>query len=186
MRNSAENSPPSLLQGKLVFLDFFFRLFAMPLCVASLWLMASNRQVVDTYGKMEYRDLTGLKYLVWVNALSVGYVIFAVVSSCFRWLTNAWVFFVSDQVIAYLLVTSGSAVAEVLYLAYNGDRDVSWSEACDYYGKFCGKAKLSLIFHFLASGCFMALSLISAYRVFGNFGVPFDLSSPEEGPEQVD
>ncbi|MQM10562.1 hypothetical protein Taro_043458 [Colocasia esculenta] len=177
---AAETSPstfPDLLPGKLKFLDISLRFCVIPFSVASLWLMASNKQVTDAYGRLDYRDLTGMKYLVWVHAISAGYAVFTLVSSSLRWVTNAWVSFVLDQVVAYLLVTSGSAVAEVLYLAYKGDRSVSWSKACDYFGEFCDRAKVSLILHFLALGCFMALSLISAFRVFSRFGAPFSQSS---------
>ncbi|KAK1279253.1 hypothetical protein QJS04_geneDACA018255 [Acorus gramineus] len=79
------------------------------------------------------------------------------------------------QLLAYLMVTSFSSVAEFLYLAYNGDREVSWSEACSYYGKFCGRAAASFAFHVIILLCFCALSPLSAYRYFSRFEAP---SSP--------
>lgn len=47
-----------------------------------------------------------------------------------------------EQIVAYLMVTSGTAVFEILYLAYNGDREVVWSEALSSYGKFCYRVKV--------------------------------------------
>jgi len=47
-----------------------------------------------------------------------------------------------EQIVAYLMVTSGTAVFEILYLAYNGDREVVWSEALSSYGKFCYRMKV--------------------------------------------
>ena len=76
------------------------------------------------------------------------------------------------QIAAYLMVTSGAAVVEILYLAYNGDQEVSWSEACNIYGKFCSRIKLALLFHALALCCFLVLALISAYRAFTMFEPP--------------
>lgn len=64
MGDAAETSPPTspdLLPGKLKFLDYSLRFCVIPLSVASLWLMASNKQVSDSYGRLDYRDLTGLK-----------------------------------------------------------------------------------------------------------------------------
>lgn len=84
---------------------------------------------------------------------------------------------------AYLMVTSGSAVSEVLYLAHEGDRNVSWSEVCSYYGMFCSKIKVSLALHFVALVCFIVLSLISAYRVFSKFEAPSGLSE-EDGERE--
>ena len=85
-----------------------------------------------------------------------------------------------EQVLAYLMVTSGSAVIEILYLGYMGDREVSWSEACSSYSKFCSKTKLSLVLHMVSMLFFFLLSVISAYRVFNKFGAPY-VSSKEEG-----
>lgn len=77
------------------------------------------------------------------------------------------------QIVAYLMVTSGSAVLEILYLAYNGDKEVTWSESCSSYGKFCHKMKLAVILHALALCCFIVLAVISAYRAFSTFEPPF-------------
>ncbi|KAJ6983194.1 hypothetical protein NC653_026107 [Populus alba x Populus x berolinensis] len=90
-------------------------------------------------------------------------------------------FFVSDQIVAYLMVTSGTAVLEILYLAYNGDREVSWSEACTSYGKFCYRMKLAVILHALALSCFIILAVISAYRAFSIFEPPLVPSKVVEG-----
>jgi len=47
-----------------------------------------------------------------------------------------------EQIVAYLMVTSGTAVFKILYLAYNGDGEVVWSEALSSYGKFCYRMKV--------------------------------------------
>lgn len=76
------------------------------------------------------------------------------------------------QIVAYLLVTSGGAVLEILYLAYNGDREVSWSEACNTYGRFCNRMKVALVLQAVALCCFVVLAVISAFRVFSMFEPP--------------
>lgn len=70
------------------------------------------------------------------------------------------------------MVTSGTAVLEILYLAYNGDRPVTWSEACTSYGKFCNRMELAVVFHALALSCSIVLAVISAYRTFSMFEPP--------------
>ncbi|CAA7409075.1 unnamed protein product [Spirodela intermedia] len=157
---------------KLRCLEIVLRICAPPLSIAALLLIVGNKQVNDTYGRLEYTDLTGLKYLVWANAISAGYTILAFAASTLWWPITPWIFFASDQIAAYLLVTSGSAVGEVLYLAYRGDRGIAWSAACDYYGSFCRRTVVSLALHFLASVCFVVLSLLSAYRLFNRFDPP--------------
>ncbi|XP_010259968.1 PREDICTED: ABC transporter C family member 3-like [Nelumbo nucifera] len=63
-----------------------------------------------------------------------------------------------EQVVAYLMVTSVVAVVGILYLAYNGDRDVSWSEVCTFYGKFCSRAKVALVLHAYQQYCIATIS----------------------------
>lgn len=76
------------------------------------------------------------------------------------------------QVAAYLMVTSIAATMEIYYLAYNGAREDSWSQACSSYGKFCSKVKLALILHMITFGCFFVLAIISAFRAFSVFDPP--------------
>ncbi|KAL6538430.1 hypothetical protein OROGR_012418 [Orobanche gracilis] len=80
--------------------------------------------------------------------------------------------FIGFKVLAYLMVTSMAALGEFLYLAYNGDQKVSWSRACDSYGTFCSRLKLALATHAMAVCCFLALAVISGYRVFRRFEPP--------------
>lgn len=84
------------------------------------------------------------------------------------------------QAVAYLLVTSASAAAEVLQLAQHGDREVSWGEVCSYFGRFCGKATLSLALHAAALACFVALALVSAFRVLSKCHPPGAVSDSDE------
>ncbi|KAK4484819.1 hypothetical protein RD792_007417 [Penstemon davidsonii] len=162
--------------------DFSVRLFLIPFSVASIWIAVTNKQDNSDYGKLEFKNLIGLKYMVCISAVSAGYALFSAVSSFFKCIvTKAWLFFVTDQVIAYLLVTSMAALWEFLYLAYYGDRVVTWSQACDSYGKFCSKLKLVLALHLITVCCFLILAVISAYRVFTRFEPPF---VPSKEPQQ--
>lgn len=87
------------------------------------------------------------------------------------------------QIVAYLMVTSGAAALEILYLAYNGDQKVTWSETCSTYGKFCNRIKIAFVLHALALGCFVILAVISAFRFFSMFDPP-PVSSNKEEEEQ--
>ncbi|KAJ4982302.1 hypothetical protein NE237_033139 [Protea cynaroides] len=165
--------PTSKIQ--LRFIDLSLRLCVLPLSVGSIWLTVTNKQDSSIYGRLEFSNLNGLKYMVCINAISACYSLVAIVSfwlRCLCLLTKAWFFLCSDQVLTYLMVTSTAAVMEILYLVYNGDTNVSWSEACSTLGRFCNRVKVALILHTIALFCFFALSLISAYRVFSKFDPP--------------
>ncbi|XVF77412.1 hypothetical protein PTKIN_Ptkin14bG0040900 [Pterospermum kingtungense] len=174
--DSSNNQKPVL---KL--LDSSLRLSVIPLSVATIWLTVTNKEDNSIYGEVQFSNLMGLKYMVFISAISAGYALVAAVASWLRCLvTKAWLFFVSDQIVAYLMVTSGAAVMEILYLAYNGDHKITWSEACSSYGKFCNKMKVALILHALALCCFIVLAVISAYRVFSLFEPPLSSKEVEE------
>ncbi|KAL0302029.1 UNVERIFIED_CONTAM: CASP-like protein 2D1 [Sesamum calycinum] len=159
---------------RLKILDFSIRLLLIPFNLASIWIAVNNRQNNIDYGELEFADFIGLKYMVCVCAVSAGYALFAAVSSWLRCLvTKAWIFFVADQVLAYLMVTSLATIVEFLYLAYKGDQVVSWSQACSSYGKFCSRLKIALSLHVIAVGCFLVLAVISAFRVFRRYNPPF-------------
>ncbi|XP_042520952.1 CASP-like protein 2D1 isoform X2 [Macadamia integrifolia] len=138
-----QNKPASKVH--LRFIDLFLRLSVIPLSIASIWLTATNKQDSIIYGRLEFSNLSGLK-----SGSSL----------------------LQTHVLSYLMVTSTAAVVELLYLVYNGDKDVSWSEACSSFGSFCNRVKMALVLHAIALLCFLGLSLISAYRVFSKFGPP--------------
>lgn len=164
--------------------DCSLRLLVIPLSIASIWLTVSNHQDNTIYGTLEFSNLKGLKYTVWISAISGGYALLAAISSWVKFLVNkAWVFFVSDQAVAYLMVTSGASMAEIIYLAYNGDATVTWSEACTTYGRFCSRLNLILVLHAISLFSFFFLAVISAYRAFSTFDPPFVAS--EEVEEEI-
>ncbi|KAF7084384.1 hypothetical protein CFC21_088023 [Triticum aestivum] len=153
--------------------EMALRVCVIPLALASLWEMATNKQADDTYGEISFSNLSGFKYLVFINAVTAAYSVVSILMSSFKSLARYdWLIFLLDQAAAYLLVTSCSAAAELVYLAREGDREVSWGEVCSYFGWFCGRATVSVALQAAALLCFVALSLVSAFRVFREFDAP--------------
>ncbi|KAM0902846.1 hypothetical protein ACQ4PT_019099 [Festuca glaucescens] len=168
--------------------EMALRVCVIPLAVASLWRMATNRQADDAYGEISFSNLSGFKYLVVINAITAAYSVLSILLSSFKSLARYdWLVFVLDQAAAYLLLTSCSAAAEVVYLAREGDRQVSWGEVCSYFGRFCGRATVSVALQAAALLCFVALSLVSAFRVFSKFDAPgADVDCSASGSKQAD
>ncbi|XP_047076670.1 CASP-like protein 2D1 [Lolium rigidum] len=168
--------------------EMALRVCVIPLAVASLWRMATNRQADDAYGEIHFSNLSGFKYLVVINAITAAYSVVSILLSSFKSLARYdWLVFVLDQAAAYLLLTSCSAAAEVVYLAREGDREVSWGEVCSYFGRFCGRATVSVALQAGALLCFVVLSLVSAFRVFSRFDAPgADVDCSESESKQVD
>lgn len=161
--------------------EMALRLCVIPLALASLWEMATNAQDDDAYGRVSFSNLSGFSYLVAINAVTAAYAVASILLSFKSQHAKLdWLILLMDQASAYLLVTSASAAAELLQLARHGDRDVSWGEVCSYFGRFCGKATVSLALHAAALACFVALSLLSAFRVFSRCHAAADGSDDSE------
>ncbi|KAG0470893.1 hypothetical protein HPP92_017012 [Vanilla planifolia] len=154
-------------------LEVFLRLSVLPLCVASAVMVVQANDSSDEYGSVRFSNISGFKFLFSMDCIAASYAFAsATLLLCRTQKRNPWVLFVLDQLVTYLMVTSSSAAAELLYLAYEGDREVSWSEVCSYFGRFCSRAKVSLFLHFVALFCFVCVSLLSAMRVLSAFGPP--------------
>nr|KAJ0208720.1 hypothetical protein LSAT_V11C400176630 [Lactuca sativa] len=62
-------------------IDSSLRLFVVPPSLGSMWLTLTNHQNNEMYGKIEFGNIKGLKFLVSISAISVGYAVVAVISS---------------------------------------------------------------------------------------------------------
>ncbi|CAL1384612.1 unnamed protein product [Linum trigynum] len=166
---------------RLKLVDSSLRLTAIPLSVATLCLTVTNHQDNTDLGPVAYKNIQGLDYMAWISGICAAYALFAALTIWFIKCSASkpWLFFLFDQMITYLMVTSGAGVSEIVYLAYYGDRTVSWSEACRSYPSFCSRMKLAVILHALALFCFIAFTVISAYRAFSLFEPPSLASSKE-------
>lgn len=76
------------------------------------------------------------------------------------------------EVLTYVILAAGAVSTEVVYLANEGDISVTWSQACEGFARFCYRATGSAAVTFAAVACFMALSVISSYRLFSSYDPP--------------
>ncbi|GMH13507.1 hypothetical protein Nepgr_015348 [Nepenthes gracilis] len=187
-KNGVENGGDHKVEGnesgRMRTAETLLRLLPMGLCVAALVVMLKNSQTND-FGSLSYSDLGAFKYLVHANGICAGYsLLSAVAVAAVPWpytLSRAWTFFLLDQLLTYLILAAGAASAEVVYLAYKGDTAITWSAACGSYGGFCHKAMASVIISFVVVTCYVALALISSYRLFTKFEPPIAALSSSNG-----
>ncbi|XP_004243226.1 CASP-like protein 2A1 [Solanum lycopersicum] len=154
--------------------ETMLRLLPMGLCVVALVIMLKNQQTND-YGSITYSDLGTFRYLVHANGICAGYsLLSAIVAVVPRPITmsRAWTFFLLDQLLTYAILAAGAVSTEVMYLAYKGDPEVSWSESCGSFRGFCHKATASVSITFIVSLCYAGLSLLSSYRLFSKYDAP--------------
>ncbi|RID40959.1 hypothetical protein BRARA_J00955 [Brassica rapa] len=174
-RNGSSKHQPQEAHMSLKLIDSCLRLSVIPLSVATIWLTVTIHQSNPDYGNLDYNSIMGLKYMVGVSAICGIYALLSTISS---WVTNlvskAWLFFVPDQVLAYLMTASVAGATEIVYLLNKGDKTVTWSEVCSSYPHFCSKLTIALGLHVFVLFSFLFLSVISAYRAFSVFDPPCD------------
>ncbi|KAJ4832329.1 hypothetical protein Tsubulata_045557 [Turnera subulata] len=154
--------------------ETIMRLLPIALCVTALVLMLKNSQSND-FGSLSYSDLGAFRYLVHANGICAGYsLLSAIVVAMPRPFTQsqAWTFFLLDQVLTYLILAAGAMSSEVLYLAEKGDVSITWSAACVSFGGFCHRAMTSLVITFVVLLCYAGLSLFSSYKLFSRYDAP--------------
>ncbi|CAH8279713.1 unnamed protein product [Arabidopsis lyrata] len=171
--SSKQQQPQAHMSLKII--DSCLRLSVVPLSVATIWLTVTNHESNPDYGNLDYNSIMGLKYMVGVSAISA---IYALLSTISLWVTclvsKAWLFFVPDQVLAYVMTTSVAGATEIVYLLNKGDKIVTWSEMCSSYPHYCSKLTIALGLHVFVLFFFLFLSVISAYRAFSPFDPPCD------------
>ncbi|CAN0863602.1 CASP-like protein 2A1 [Linum grandiflorum] len=162
-------------KGSMRKAESILRLAPVGFCISALVVMLKNSQTND-FGSLSYSDLSAFRYLVHANGICAGYALLsAVVVAMPRrpsTMSSAWTFFLLDQVFTYLILGAASVSTEVLYLAKNGDIDITWSAVCGSFGGFCHKAAVSVVLTFVVVALFALLSLVSSYKLFSRFDAP--------------
>lgn len=168
--------------------ETLLRITPMGLCLAALILTLKN-SVSNDFGSISYSDLGSFKYLVYMNGLCAGY---SIVSAFYTAIprplsmSRAWILFFLDQVVTYSILAAGASAAEVVYLAYEGDIEVTWSKTCGVYSGFCRKAAAAVGVTFGAVICYAVISLISSYRLFSAYRPPISsFTAAEDDNEAV-
>ncbi|XP_072151739.1 CASP-like protein 2D1 isoform X1 [Setaria viridis] len=92
--------------------ELALRVCVIPLAVASLWEMATNRQVDDTYGEVRFSNLSGFTYLVGINAVTAAYAVASILLSSFKSFARYdWLILVLDQIVRRIMRRSRSDIA---------------------------------------------------------------------------
>ncbi|KAL1224135.1 CASP-like protein 2A1 [Cardamine amara subsp. amara] len=160
--------------------ETMLRLGPVGLCVAALVVMLKDSET-NEFGSISYSNLTAFRYLVHANGICAGYsLLSAAIAAMPRsssTMPRVWTFFCLDQLLTYVVLAAGAVSTEVLYLAYNGDSSITWSDACSSFGSFCHRATVSVIITFFVVCFYVVLSLISSYKLFTRFDPPSILHS---------
>lgn len=153
------------------------------LCMVGLMLLVRDQQAVyqqvgftRVSTDLKYSFVTGLVYLVYSNGLAAMYCFVVALTSASNVVgtrrsnkPGAWVVFILDQGLAYVLLSAASAAVEVAYLAENGDETTGWDAQCSTYWHFCHLLKASIVVSFLSVILLAIISVLSAKQLFKQY-----------------
>ncbi|KAK4804949.1 hypothetical protein SAY86_004766 [Trapa natans] len=82
------------------------------------------------------------------------------------------------QIFTYAVLAAGAVSTAILFVAYKGDKSVTWSEACSTFDSFCRRTTTSAALSLAAAALYGFLSILSSYKVFSRFDPPVPSAPP--------
>ncbi|GLJ39779.1 hypothetical protein SUGI_0813070 [Cryptomeria japonica] len=157
--------------------ETLLRLVPVALCLSSLVVTLKTHQS-NQYGTLDYSNVGGFRYLAYANGICGGVSLISAFCSGICWSSNynllsAWMVFLLDQILTYIILGAGAVATELVYLAKNGDEEVTWEEFCSTYEKFCNRALVSVIITFVTVLVLIAISITSSYKLFSKYDPPY-------------
>ncbi|KAK8479337.1 hypothetical protein V6N13_063227 [Hibiscus sabdariffa] len=155
----------SLTRGDVVVLAI--RLLCMATSVTAMWFMVTARQVsaASFYGfqlqlHSKWSFSYSFEYLVGVTATATAYSLVQLLIAASRLLlrkspvipsrNQAWLLFAGDQILAYAMMSAGSAASGVTNLNRTGIRHTALPNFCKSLDSFCDHVAVSIAFTFFS------------------------------------
>ncbi|WCJ28161.1 CASP-like protein 2B1 [Euphorbia peplus] len=171
-----------VIDRKVRLSELILRCLICGLGVVSAVLVATDSQVREIFSIQKtarYTDMKALVFLVVANGIAAAYSLLQVVRCVVCMVRGsvlfskplAWLIFVADQVMAYLVVAAAASAAQSAALAKFGQDDLQWMKICNMYEKFCNQIAEGIAAALLVSISMVAVSCISAFSLFRLYGV---------------
>lgn len=170
--------------GLVATFEVLLRFLASLMSVAGLMLLVKDQQTVvqavgnqNYYTEVRYSYVAGLQYLVYSNGLVAIYCftvallsIVSAIGGARNGKLGAWVVFVFDQGLAYVLLAAASASSDVAYLADKGNDKTTWPKICSTFPHFCKLLRASIVIAFFSVLLLAIISILSARQLFKKYG----------------
>ncbi|KAG6508268.1 hypothetical protein ZIOFF_033642 [Zingiber officinale] len=124
--------------------ETLLRVAPIGLCLAAMAVMLKNSQDGD-FGSISYSDLAAFKFVFGVRERGLRGVLASV--GVLRWHPSP-IESVPVMFLTYIILAAGTVSTEMLYLAYKGSENVTWSKSCGIFDTFCRQATTSVVITF--------------------------------------
>ncbi|XP_024980615.1 CASP-like protein 2C1 [Cynara cardunculus var. scolymus] len=127
-----------------------------------------------------FRDMNALFVLVFIDIAAAGYnliqlVIRGLLSSHLKpdmttsYKHLAWLSFLFDQVVAYMVFAATSAALTASLLALTGEHDLFWMKLCNKFNRFCTQIGGAMLCGYTAFIFMVMVSSLSAFGLFRHY-----------------
>ncbi|KAJ7542523.1 hypothetical protein O6H91_10G109900 [Diphasiastrum complanatum] len=179
--------------GELKFTVLVLRLVVGALSMLALVLMLTDKETqaisvslpgtskpIVLIRSASFADITALKFYVISLSMVALYSLLHAIASGTAMITNrtilgstttAWITFILDQGLTYLLVSATAVVSEVAYIAEKGAPKVGWNPVCADFRHFCSQYGASTAVAYLSLLILFSSAGISAYHLFRLYGI---------------
>ncbi|KAJ6691248.1 CASP-LIKE PROTEIN 1F2 [Salix koriyanagi] len=166
-------STPSQPQRMFFMAQITLRILAIVFTVAAIPIMVTAKEPLSFIGlsiEPSYSQSSAMKFLLGADAIVCA---FSVLSLLFVWTlsrsasptTNYFFLILHDMVMMVLMISGCSAGTAVGYLSKYGQRESFWNPFCNYVTKFCHQMLISTVLSYLAFFCYLALNILTAYKL---------------------
>ncbi|GMI76856.1 CASP-like protein 2B1 [Hibiscus trionum] len=153
--------------------QIMLRVFAAAFTLAAICVMATTSQSIVLLGfniTAHYTDSSAMRFLLVTDTIvcvsSVLSVLFVYyLSRTESDLKYQFYLFLHDMVIMGLAVSGCAAATAVGYISRYGEEKMGWTAVCSHVGKFCNQMMISMVFSYLASVSYFALSVMSGHKL---------------------
>ncbi|KAI3790452.1 hypothetical protein L2E82_03499 [Cichorium intybus] len=165
-------------------MEAFLRACATLLLLTTACLIRFNRQtslIFPSYSRTAtFRDLNALYVLVFIDIAAAGYnliqlVLRGLLSSHLKPNMNgsykhlAWVSFLFDQAVVYMIFAANSAGLTASLFAVTGEHHLFWMKLCNKFNRFCTQIGGALLCGYAAFFLMAMVSSLTGYGLFRHY-----------------
>ncbi|KAK8710322.1 hypothetical protein V6N13_145652 [Hibiscus sabdariffa] len=164
---------PKSSKGSSFMAQIVLRVFAAAFSLAAICVMTTSSQSIILLGfniNAHYSDSSAMRFLLVTDTIVCGFSVLSVLFVyCLSWsgsdLKYQFCLFLHDMVIMGLAVSGCAAATAVGYIGRYGEEKMGWMAVCSHVGKLCNQMMISMVFSYLASVSYFALSVMSGHKV---------------------
>ncbi|QHO58217.1 hypothetical protein HN51_012689 [Arachis hypogaea] len=116
-----------------------------------------------------YLSLLSCRFFVYANAVACFFIFLSLLATIVFYLRGAcptnkcsYLFFLNDMMMLTMEIGGCAAATAIGEVGLHGNSHAGWGSICGYYGKFCDRVTISLVFSYVSIVSLFILTVISS------------------------